>query len=287
MLSASRAFVKATETGTPLPDHPGLFDLHHGHFEFHFRQSELTMIAGQPGSQKSGFAIWLAAQWAARHDITSLYVSADMAQHTATSRLTAAITGDTTKIVESGRKGGDGSQDYYTDQLDRVPVEFMFNANPTIADIWSEIDAWVEMWDAYPQCIWLDNLLDIVPAAGDNEFTGYKSVLLEAKTMARETRAAVFILHHMSEGASDPNVPASRKAIMGKVAQTPENILSVATSEELDRYHVAVVKHRSGRDDATGKRYETFALHPERNGFDRWFDVKAPPVVTWQRPGED
>lgn len=285
MLSASRAFTKATETGAPLPPLDGLHDLHHGYFEFTFRKSELTMIAGQPGSQKSGFAIWLISQWAKKHGLSALYVSADMAQHTATARLTAAVSGDKTRTVQEGRESG--YEDYYMDQLADVRVQFMFNSNPTLEDIWNEIDAWVEAQDSYPDIIVLDNLLDIVPAGGDNEFSGYKSILLDAKTMRQTTGAAVFILHHMSEGASDPTKPAARKAIMGKVAQTPENILSIAKNEELTEFYISVVKHRSGRDDATGKRFETFALHPERNQFERWFNMSAPPVVTWQRPGED
>jgi hypothetical protein len=275
--------VKATETGAPLPELENLWDLHHGFFEFTFRKSELTMICGQPAAWKSGLSVWLIAQWAKKHGLTALYVSGDMAQHTATARLTAAVSGDTTRMVQEGRERG--YEDDYMDQLADVRVQFMFNSNPTLEDIWCEIDAWVEMWDAYPDIIVLDNLLDIVPGGGDNEFSGYKSVLLDAKTMRQQTGAAVFILHHMSEGASDPEKPAPRKAIMGKVAQTPENILSIAKSG--DKFFVSVVKHRSGPDDPTAQRFETFLIHPDRNQLERYFNMSAPPVVTWQRPGED
>lgn len=284
MLTASRAVAKARQTGTPLPLLPELETLHHGYYKFVFRGSEQTMIVGQPGSQKSGWALWLLSQWA-KSGITGLYVSADMAQHTATTRLAAAITGHTTETVSKGLRAG--AEDYYADALAELPIRFMFNPNPTFGDILDEVDAWVEVWDEYPQVIILDNLLDIYATSGDNEFTGYKSILLDAKTLARETGACVLILHHASEGASDPTKPPPRKAVMGKVSQTPENVISVAIGDDPTDFKLAVVKQRSGPSDATAQHIEHLRVHPERNRFERFIDIKAPPQVTWREERDD
>lgn len=267
MLSASRSLSKARATGSPLPSLDQLRDLREGFFKFKLRRSEVTMIAGQSGSQKSGFALWLVSQI----NLPTLYFSADMAQHTASTRLAAAITGDTTDMVKDGVFSGNGA--YYEDALSECHVRFVFNPNPTFEDISREIDAWVEAWDFYPAVIVLDNLLDIVPDGGDNEFSGYKVTLLETKTLARDTGASVFILHHMQEGSYDSEIPPPKKALQGKVSQSPENILSVALAESGEEFRVSVVKHRSGPSDATGKRFERLRVHPDKNRFERWVSL--------------
>lgn len=269
MLSASRSLSKARATGEPLPSLDHLLDLREGYFRYRPRRSEVTMIAGMPGSQKSGFAIWLVSQF----NVPTLYFSADMAQHTAISRLAAAVTGDTIDSVKDAMFMG--QQAYYEDALDGSPVRFVYNPNPTMQDVVGELDAWVEAWDSFPQVIVIDNLLDVVPSAGDTEHSGYKVTLLETKTLARETSAAIFILHHMSETGTDPDRPAPRKAVMGKASQSPENILSVALPPESDEFLVSVVKHRSGPSDATGKRFERLRITPERNRFERWTDAAS------------
>jgi len=243
------------------------------------------MICGQPASGKSQFALWWCGQFASL-GLPVLYVSADMDQHTATTRLVASVTGETTEAVSRGLAYG--AEDYYSELLNDLPVRFMFDPDPTYSDVEDEIDAWVELWDDYPRVIVLDNLLDIVPTAGDNEFTGYKSILLDGKRLARTTGAAVFILHHMSEAGTDPTKPAPRKFVMGKVSQTPENVLSVAMNEDKTEFRLAVVKHRNGPDDplAQEQNWVRLAVHPERNRFERRFAITAP-VRTWTAPGED
>lgn len=262
MLSARRALRRSKDTGKPLPRIEVFRDLYEGPFEFWPRGGEITVVAGHSGAFKSGLVLY----WIAHFGVSALYVSADMAQHTAITRLVAALSGDTTKNV---RKGLDrGAEDFYAEYVDDLPVRFTFNPNPDFADIQAEVDAWVETWDEYPQVIVLDNLMDIVPSAGDSEWSGYKAVLLDAKTLARETGAAVFVMHHASEDGTDSRYPAPKKKLLGKVSQTPENILSIA--KEGNEFRVSVVKHRSGPDDPTGETYVTFRVFPESNTFAPW-----------------
>lgn len=271
MLSATRSIHKVRDGNVPLPEIDALVDLYTGFFRFRPRCGEVTMIAGQPGSQKSGFTLWLASQLR----LPTWYLSADMAQHTATERLAAAVTGHTTEDVAEGLQQGEAA--FYAEKIP-ADFRFCFNPNPDAMDIAGEMDAWVEAWDAYPKIIVLDNLLDIIPSSGDNEFAGYKSILLDAKTLARTTGAAVFILHHMSEAGTDPLVPSPRKALQGKVAQTPENILSVAFDNNTNEFKVSAVKHRNGPADASGRKFITLQAIPESNSFQKY----VPPV--WVPP---
>jgi hypothetical protein len=254
--------------GKPLPSLRELYDLEQGVFAFRFRTSQVTVIAGPGGSQKSGLATWCVAQW----NLPTLFMSADTDQRTAITRLTAALTGDSTKTV--GKALDNGQAAAYEDVLAACNTRFVYTPEPSFEDVEREIDAWVEAWDSYPTIIVLDNLLDIVPPyAGDNEYQGYKAILLETKKLARRTGACVIILHHMSdaEGTDARKVkPASRARLMGKVSQTPENILSVELTEDQRRLMIAAVKHRTGPSDKKAEQFITLSCDPERNQFARY-----------------
>lgn len=275
MLTASRALTVKGHIGEPLPDLPVLADFHGPEWEYRPRGGQVTMIVGQPGSQKSGLALHLAGEWG-KVGVPTLYFSADMDQHTAITRLAASITGDRTRDVADGVESGNGA--YYSDAVGDVSVRFVFDTNPTMTDIMESIDAWVELYDSYPGLIVLDNLLDVEPTAGDSEHSGYKSILLDVKELARGTGAHVFVLHHASEAGTNPNAPAPRSAVMGKVSQTPENVLSVAMDQTQQWFMASLVKHRNGPSDATAKRLVSMHVDPSRNRFERY----TPAAQAWE-----
>lgn len=277
MLSAGRAMRRARESGQPLPEIPALKELYGGYFKFRARGGQVTMIAGQPGSLKSALALF----WAERCHVPGIYFSADMAAHTAMTRLAASSTGETIDSVSSAL--ADGHEDYYSEVVQNSMLKFCFDPNPSSDTFQGELNAWVEAYDNYPRIIVIDNLLDVVPDSGDNEFSGYKAVLLEVKTLARVTGAAVFILHHMSETGTDPNKPAPRKSIQGKVSQTPENVISVALNEDTGEFLLSVVKHRSGPQSPTASRVVALRALPDRNQFVPW---KPDPVPSMAVPLE-
>lgn len=266
-LSASKSLTHGKRAGAPMPRIDALSELQDGWFEFQFRASELTMVAGQPGSQKSGFALWLCSQF----NLPTLYFSADSSSFTASTRLAAAYTGDQIKAVAHALSGGGAG--YYEDVLDESPVRFCYDPNPTHDVIYAELNAWVEAWDSFPDVIVVDNLMDVA-GGGDSEFAAYKDVLMGLKKLARETEAMVLVLHHMSETGTDSSKPAPRKSVMGKANQTPENVLSIALAG--NDFLVSVVKHRSGPGDATAGRFVTLAAHPDRNQFEKWSQPAVP-----------
>lgn len=271
------------KSGRPMPEIPQLHDLYHGYFRFNFRGGEVTMIAGQPGAQKSGFALWLVTEWA-KQGKSALYVSADSAIHTVRARAAAAVTGQKYNSVMSSLSSASG---YYAEETENLHIEFMFDSNPTFSDIEDRLSAWVEAWDSYPDILVIDNLLDVYAPGGENETSSYKGVLLDAKFLARQTEACVIILHHMKEGAYSPTWPAPRKGVMGMVSQTPENVFSVAIGEDRKSYIFSVVKHRSGPDDPTAQIVERLSIDMESNRFGKYVDIKAPMVTTWQERDSD
>lgn len=275
-LSAARSLSRGKTAGAPLPQVDELEDLRSGQFKFKLRQSEMTMIAGMPGSQKSGFALWLTAKM----NVPTLYFSADSSSYTVSTRLAAALTGETTDVI--GQNLREGAEGYYESVLEEglSRLRVCYDPNPSHDTIAGEIDAWVEAWDEYPRLIVVDNLMDVV-GGGDNEFAAYKDVLLGLKTIARETEASIIVLHHMSESGTDPHTPAPRKAVMGKAVQTPENVLSIALAEDPNEFRVSVVKHRSGPTDPTGKKFERLRVDPAKNQFQRWPQAAWSPSGRW------
>jgi hypothetical protein len=276
MLTASRSIGRAVDSGRPLPEVPALDVLYRGAFKCRPRYGQVTLVAGQPKSMKSMFVLW----WISQLGVPSLYMSADMAEHTAITRLAAAMTGDTTKEVMEGLDGA--GEAFYAEALDRSKVKFSYNPNPTLEDIDEEISAWVEWSDTYPHVIVLDNLMDVL-TADDSDLRAQKAVLLEAKTWARHTGAAIFVLHHMTEAIGSPTEPSPRKAIQNKVAHTPETVLSVAVDG--DEFKISVVAARNGRQDPSGREYVSLKAVPERNRFEPWPRVPSIPVPAY-RPWE-
>lgn len=253
---AFRALSGARASGAPLPEVPALQALYR--LGCRPRLGQMTMIAGQPGSQKSGLTMWLVAQLA----LPTLYFSLDMAQSTAFIRMASIATGETGDQVTSNLAEGYG--DWYADELRESPVHFCFDTEADMDDVASELDAWVEMYDDFPKIIVIDNLMDLV-GGGESEHESHKEVLKELKALARVTGAAIFVLHHMSEGIGNAAYPSPRKALQQKVAQTPEVVLSVALDG--DAFRISPVKNRNGRQFADATEYAVLRADPARTAF--------------------
>jgi hypothetical protein len=273
-LTAARSLARGRHAGAELPDVAELAALRHGFFKFGMRQSTVTLCAGTPGAGKSLFALWLAT----KYRVPALYFSADSNAFIVSTRLAAALSGASIEEVAAALK--EGGEGYYQDILDDLPVRFCYDPNPSRQTIDEELDAWVEMYDTYPRLVVVDNLMDVV-GGGDSEFAAYKDVLLGLKTLSRETEACVLVLHHMSETGTDPHLPAPRKSVMGKVSQTPDNVLSVALSDDGRQFLVSVVKHRDGPADPTGAKFERFTVDLGRVAINHW---TPPPIITTFTP---
>jgi hypothetical protein len=221
------------------------------------------MLAGVPGSQKSGFALWLAVRWG----LSTLYFSADQDQHTTVTRLAGVITGHSKDTVTAGLDGS--AEGYYLEALEDVPITFCYDTAPGLDDVEQELAAYVELYDEWPEVIVVDNLINI-QIDHDNEWSALRLVLTELQAMARLTGAAVVVLHHMAEGSVDPTMPAPRKALHGKVSQRPEVILSLAFNGNENGLLVAKVKDRHGPADPTGKTFVRLAVEPEKTRFLPW-----------------
>ena len=210
------------------------------------------MIAGAPNAGKSLMALWMAVQM----KVPTLYISADTDGYTTAIRAAAMVTGHKVATVEEAFASGAG-QDFYGEQLESVKhLQFDFYPSPTLDEIDLSIRAYAEAYGEYPHMIIVDNAMNVVSMTGD-EWSGLREIAKAMHHIARETDAAVMLLHHTSENEGKPDLPPSRKAIQGKIAQLPEMILTVALLPYSGEFRVAAVKNRFAKHSATGDHYVT------------------------------
>jgi len=256
MLTPARALLLASESD-PIPSVPELVEL--DRLGFRPRRGQLTMIVGQPGALKSTFALW----WAWRTDLKTLYFSADMDAHDAVTRLTACVTGEKVNAVSEALDLG--AEGLYEDVLDQLNIQFCFDSAPTLDDIADEVAAYVELRDAFPEIIVIDNVMNVESEMGE-QHAGLHLVMKEAHRLARTTQAAVFVLHHMREEGSSADIQP-RSGIAGKIAQLPERILGVAFDGMSDTFRFYPLKNRGGKADPSGHSSLYLSAMPEKATF--------------------
>lgn len=249
MKTLSRSIGRPDIGGEPLPPVFRTFENN----QVIVRRAEVSMIAGTPGAGKSTLALAMAL----RMQAPTLYLSADTNAHTMAMRLYSMITGcsqsEAEKIIaEDPIKARDklalASHIYWS-----------FDSNPTLGDIDDEVTAIEELLGESPALIVIDNLMDIAMDGGE-EFANMRTALKELKFLARDTNAAILVLHHTKESyQGNPCQP--RESLQGMVAQLPALILTVGQQDGL--LGVASVKNRYGRADKSGSSPVWLQFNPE------------------------
>jgi hypothetical protein len=137
-------------------------------------------------------------------------------------------------------------------------IRWCFDSSPSLDDLRDEIDTYREVMGSDPELVVVDNALDVTHENGD-EWSSLRSLMKELKWWARDTEAAILVLHHTSESdLGDPCPP--RRAIHGKVAQTPAMILTIGARNGF--MAVAPVKNRYGPADQTGSKAVFLSYDP-------------------------
>jgi predicted ATP-dependent serine protease len=219
------------------------------------RRAEISMIAGTPGAGKSTLALALAL----RSKVPTLYISADTNAHTMAMRLLSMITGKPQSDAELMlNEDVEGSRKVINEASGHI--FWSFESAPTLSDIDQEVLAFEELWGCAPTLIVVDNLMDVANDGGE-EFAGMRSTIKELKYLARDTNAAVLILHHTKESyIGNPCQP--RSALQGMVAQLPALICTVGTNAP-GYIAVAPVKNRYGKADPSGDTAFWLQFNPE------------------------
>lgn len=267
MLSPGRALALNSDSGRELPKVDALSALYQ--LGVKPRHGEVIMVAGRSGTQKSGFALW----WVKEMALPTLYFSADMSAFTASSRIASSVTGLTTEQVEYALKNGNDKGQWILDEAAKVPITFAFG-KITWAGVDTEMEAYIELHNRYPEVMVFDNLMDIEDATSD--YTAQMDVMGTLTELARATGSTIIVLHHASdkswEAKSDPWAPPSRDQVKGGLSEKPELSLSVALNPRSLEYKVACIKQRMGPCDPTAQTFATIRCLPETTRFAKWGD---------------
>lgn len=262
MLTAARALVLNSQSSPELPRVPALEALYQ--IGVRPRAGEVIMIAGRAGHQKSGFALW----WVLNMGLPTLYLSADMSAFQASVRIASSISTQTTEEVEAGMTTEAGRQ-AYIDAMRNIPITFSFGSPITWSALDVELDAYVELHNAYPEIIVVDNLMDVDGSSSD--YTAQMESMQNLSDLSRATGCTVIVLHHASDkgenAKKNPWQPPPREEIKGGMSEKPELALSVAYDGHSGLYRIACIKQRMGPSDQTGMTYATLRAEPEYTQF--------------------
>ena len=253
MKTLRRSINKPEVGGEPLPPAFAAFE----RAGIILRRAEVTVVAGTPGAGKSSVALAIAVK--TKHP--TLYFSADTNAHTMAMRL-IAMSGRMTQTAAELLLKREPDKAHELLQINNH-LFWSFDSSPTLKDLDEEVSAFETVWGRSPALIVVDNLMDIA-MDGHDEFGGMRAAMKELKYLARDTNAAVLVLHHTKEGFEGyPCQP--RSAIQGLVNQIPAMVLTIGQMKQGDDTYlcVAPVKNRYGRADQTGNNYVSLAFNPD------------------------
>lgn len=266
MLKPNRALSLNADSGRKLPRVEAFDALYRKGFDP--RHGQVIMVAGRSGSQKSGFALF----WTDEMNLRTLYFSADMSPFTASARLASKRTGSTTEEVERAMAMGGPARKRVLDALEDSKITWAFGSPITWRRIAEELDAYVELWDEWPEVIVFDNLMDFENAESD--YSEQMAVMQGVTELSRETGATIVIMHHATDKSfdarRDPWAPPNRQEIKGGLSEKPELSVSVALNADTLEFNVAVIKQRMGPQDPTARRWTTLRCEPEVTRFHPW-----------------
>lgn len=219
------------------------------------------MIAGQAGAGKSLLALWHGIGWAdVDTNLRGIYFSADSAELGQAARALAMVMANLT--VNEAEEMLEDENSWAMDSMTKLDnLAWSFEDDMTYDNINDEVEAFAEMWGAYPDFVIIDNLTDVEGQAED-EWATQRRALKALVQLARHIDAAVLVLHHTSEDDRMKENPCPpRRAIQGKCSQKPAVIMTVA--DKGNRRPVAVVKNRFGASDKSGETATWFRLNED------------------------
>jgi replicative DNA helicase len=208
-----------------------------------FRRGELHLIAAPPGAGKTVLALAMAL-YVGR---PTFYFSPDSTASTMWERLGGMVTGRT---LDEIRKGIDGTLEKTLNQ-ELNHIQWCFD-NPLDCDaIDDEMKAYAVVWGDWPELVVIDNLADFTDPSFPDGWEAQERALEFLKSLAKQTHAAIVVLHHVTGQYVDQDRSIPLSGLRGQVGRIPELVLTVRRMGG-GVLAVDVVKHRHGEANAAG-----------------------------------
>ncbi|WP_244431605.1 AAA family ATPase [Segniliparus rugosus] len=218
-------------------------------------RGQFALVCAGPGCGKSVFAL----TYAITSGVPTLYVSADSDPFTQASRLLSIVSGrdleQSASTVRSMRRGDPA------ERLMRVPIRFMYDAAPSLGRIEQVLLAYEECYGHYPSLIVVDNVTNIrtdTAEEGGDPYAGLEYLADQLHVLARETKACVVGLHHVTGEFNNSDKPVPLNGVKSQVTRVPELVLTMHKHEPIPgvvSLRVSPVKNRNGKADPTGRTF--------------------------------
>lgn len=219
--------------------------------ECFIRKSQLTLIAGGPGTGKSAVTQALLQRGDDNgHKNSVFYFSADSDAATMHKRAAAIATGweqsDIERAIREGNHAGiDAEVASATSHM-----RFDYRSAPDEKDVLNSLYAYAQTYGEYPEVIVMDNLRNLFIDGVEGEFQALDQATVFLHDLAKDINAAVIGLHHVIGDAENGDKPIPLSGIRGKVTKIPEVCLTLY--RQGDVLNVSPVKNRNGKADASG-----------------------------------
>lgn len=152
-------------------------------------------------------------------------------------------------------------------------IRWDFTPNPSLDDVWYGAYAYATMEGCWPAQIVVDIASDIGHDSGGDEWSSLKDLMRQASVLARETGAAVHLVHHVGDGwkpTIERPVP-SKGDVLGKLSGKPVLMVNIAPAEGRDgEILIACVKNRFAKCDPSGKTYFRMSVDPATGSVTDW-----------------
>lgn len=186
----------------------------------------------------------------------TLAFSNDSDDLTVASRLLGIATGKPTEELEDWISSNPAEAGQALERFGYL--KWQFSPSPSLNDLWLELYAYHEMEGQWPEVLLVDILSNVADDFGD-EWSTLREVMRQANVIARETRAAVFLVHHCTDGSR--NLVPSRSEVLGKISALP--VLMVNFGAKDGELWAAAVKNRFGPADKDAKAPWRMGVQPE------------------------
>ena len=262
MLTAARALMKSRQDGgREFPKVDEFYDLYQGGWKP--RYGEMSMVSARSGAGKSTFSLFFAL----KSGLKTLYFSGDMSAFQASVKLACAVRHETIETVVGKLEGGERQ-----DILNALPSNISFTFGEiTKREVDKAIDAYVELYNEYPELIVVDNLMDIEGC--EDDYKAQMAAMQWLHNLSRELNTAVWVMSHATDkgerGKNSPHEPPPRSEIKNGMSEKPETVLTVALNPHTEEMNVAIVKQRLGFQDASARQYVSLKAVPAESRYER------------------
>jgi hypothetical protein len=275
MLTLSRSVTRGVVGNEPLP--PAFASW--ARQGIRFRRASVSMLAGVPGSHKTRIMLNAVTNM----KIPTFVFSTDSDADTVMSRLLALNTRTPTETTEQWLRQDPERVKRVLKAYDDLGFGWCFKPDPSIEDVWEELNAYHEAEGRWPEQIVVDIASDVSHDTGD-EWGSLRDLLRESKIIARETGAHLLLVHHAADSEKTKKPCPRRSDIHGKVNQIPEVIVTCGVTNTGD-LHVACVKNRHARADINADNHFPMTLDAATSYVGDY--VHQPAFGGWQHYQED